>query len=61
MSISPERQKLYNEELAALRHLLDTVEVVGFPKETAEIAELKRLQKKYPTQARNIASNLENE
>jgi hypothetical protein len=41
----------YARELTALREVLDTAEVAGFPKRGAELAELRRLIERYPTEA----------
>jgi hypothetical protein len=47
----PSESSWYARELAATREVLDTVEVAGFPKLGAELAELKRLIERYPTEA----------
>lgn len=44
----------FADELFLTRRVLDTVEVVGWPRREAELSELRRLVDKYPTEARDL-------
>jgi len=44
----------YDRELRALRDTLDGVDVVGHVRRDAELAELKRLARKYPEETRRL-------
>ena len=44
----------YEKEHTDLRHLLDSTEVVGWPRRDAELIELRRLVNKYTAEARRF-------
>lgn len=49
----------YARELDALRRVLDESPVVGRPRREAELAELRRLVERYPSEAREFLDGLE--
>ena len=49
----------YDGELAEFRQVLDDLEVVGYPKRVVQLAELERLIKLYPDEARALLRRLD--
>lgn len=55
-ALPPDKQRGYDAELAAMRHVLETVEVVGQVRPTSEIEQLRDLAARFPDEAKQIIS-----